>query len=239
MRLAIVSGGSQGLGEALCQQLLQKGYELIEFSRSAPHPYSVALDLADPIAAQAIIRKTLQPFAVQVWDEVLLISNAGVLSPITLVGQQEAQALLANINANLSSAMLLIAEVVAQFQTQRGRKIVASISSGAALRPKAGWSLYCAAKAGMESFVQTVALEQAAQPVPFIAVNIDPGLIDTTMQAQIRAASSADFPDVAQFIARQKAGLLVSPERVAAAVLGICALLKLENGGRYAVANFI
>lgn len=239
MRLAIVSGGSKGLGLALCVTLQEQGYQVIEFSRSAPHAYSFAVDLTDPVASQAIIRQALQPLAAQAWDEVLLISNAGMLSPIGMVGQQESAALLSNINANVSSAMLLIAEVVAQFQAHTARKVLASISSGAALRPKAGWSLYCAAKAAMESFVKTVALEQAAQAAPFIALNIDPGLIDTEMQAQIRAASQADFPDVAQFIARKKSGLLIAPERVAAAVMGICALPKLENGGRYAVMDYL
>ncbi|WP_367848006.1 hypothetical protein [Rhodoferax sp. WC2427] len=45
LRLAVLTGGSTGLGLALCEALAECGYRVLELSRSAPHAYSVQLDL--------------------------------------------------------------------------------------------------------------------------------------------------------------------------------------------------
>jgi len=48
MKLFIVTGGSRGLGHALCEEFNARDYKVLEFSRSAPQEYSVRIDLADP-----------------------------------------------------------------------------------------------------------------------------------------------------------------------------------------------
>ena len=48
LRLALITGGSRGLGAALCAEYRGKGWQVVEFSRTAPHPFSVRVDLADP-----------------------------------------------------------------------------------------------------------------------------------------------------------------------------------------------
>ena len=111
--------------------------------------------------------------------------------------------------------------------------MIGCISSGAALRPYAGWSLYDAAKAGMDHFVRTLALEQAAQPHPFLTVNLDPGVIDTQMQALIRSTDKVDFPDVERFILRKEMGKLTPPTKVAESILEILARPNLVGGERY------
>ena len=96
----------------------------------------------------------------------------------------------------------------------------------------AGWSLYCAAKAAMEGFVRALAVEEQHQDQPFVCVSIDPGVIDTEMQALIRETSVADFPDVERFTKRKQDGGLSSPESVAAAIIKLMAQ-DLKAGGRY------
>jgi benzil reductase ((S)-benzoin forming) len=142
------------------------------------------------------------------------------------------------MNTNYVSPVLVLAEIIARFQAATCRKVIVNITSGAALKGRAGWSLYCAAKAGMENFIRSLALEQQTEPQPFIPINIDPGVIDTEMQALIRATSPVDFPDVERFIQRKNQGLLMPPEKVAAAVIRILEQESLSFGGRYETSKY-
>lgn len=66
MRLAIVSGGSRGLGAELCAQFSQQGFRVVEFSRSGTSTdslTSVKVDLSSPEASRAVIRRTLATLA--------------------------------------------------------------------------------------------------------------------------------------------------------------------------------
>ncbi len=235
MRLAIVSGGSRGLGLSLCRALHARGDHVLELSRSAPHPFSVRADLADPAAAADAVAAALVPLAPQAWDEIVVISNAGMLSPIGPTSRQDRDAVVGNINTNITSAILLLTQTIAAFQPHRCRKVIANISSGAATKPYAGWSLYCAAKAGLEHFIRAVALEQAAETFPFVPVNINPNVMDTAMQTEIRGSTKSDFPDIERFVKRHESGELRDPAKVAVAVLRILALPDLAAGGRYDV----
>lgn len=237
MRLAILTGGSKGLGLALCEALAGRGYRVLEFSRSAPHPYSVRLDLSSPSGSHQIVAAALASLGGGHIEELLVINNAGTLDPIGPASRKQRDAILGNLNTNFTSAILVLTEIVAHFQATRCRKVLANISSGAAQKGYAGWSLYCAAKAGMENYIRALALEQQAEPHPFIPVNIDPGVIDTDMQALIRGSSASDFPEIERFIKRKEQGALVSPAIVAAAACRILELPSLSYGARYDVGD--
>ena len=236
LRWAVVTGGSSGLGLALCEALAARGYRVLEFSRSAPHADSVPLDLAAPLESHRIASAALADIGDV--TELLVIHNAGTLDPIGPASRKDPAAVLAQLNTNFNSAILVLSAIVAQFQATPCRKVLANISSGAAQKGYAGWSLYCAAKAGMEHFVRALALEQQAEAQPFIPVNIDPGVVDTGMQAFIRSASAADFPELARFIRRKEEGGLAPPAQVAAAVCRILALPSLGFGARYEVGDY-
>ena len=230
-KLVLISGGSRGLGQALCAAYIALGYEVVEFSRTAPHDYSVDADLFDPEGAARIFEDTLRPLAARKWDEIVVIHNAGVLNPIGPVANKPTAHVLANINTNITSAMLFLREALRQFQSHDCRKTLVNISSGAALKGYAGWSLYCAGKAAIENFVRAVALEQAQEAAPFVAVNVDPGVMDTQMQATIRQTSPDDFPEVERFVQRKLLGNLRAAKDIAAAVVRIVAG-QLEGGSR-------
>lgn len=237
MRLALITGGSKGLGAALCEQFLAHGDEVLEFSRTAPHAYSRRLDLADP-PAQVLqgLRQALDAIEPQPWTELVIISNAGVLSPIGPSGAKPTAEVVRNLNVNLLSPILVLGELVRHFRHLPGRKLLVHISSGAALKGYAGWSLYCASKAGMESYVRALAAEEKGQAHPFTPLSIDPGVMDTDMQALIRATPAQDFPEVQRFIRRQAAGELHPARAVAESVLRVLSRTDLEAGGRYDAA---
>lgn len=239
MRLALLTGGSRGLGLALCAQLQQQGFRVLEFSRAAPHPHSVALDLAEPLNVGPVLDTVLDSLDSTALEELLVFSNAATLAPMGTVAAQPAAQLLASIQVNLGGAIVWMARILDHFQHHGCRKVLVNLSSGAARRPLAGWSLYCAAKAGLEQFIRVVALEQQHLLAPFTAISIDPGVMDTDMQAQIRASSVADFPAVAQFVQRQRDGELRPVEQVAQAVLRIARCAQLEPGHCYPITGYL
>jgi NAD(P)-dependent dehydrogenase (short-subunit alcohol dehydrogenase family) len=83
----------------------------------------------------------------------------------------------------------------------------------------AGSAAYCAAKAGMDHFSRAVALEEAARPNGARIVSIAPGVIDTDMQAELRGADPALFPERERFAQLQAGGQLLSPADCAAQLL--------------------
>lgn len=233
MKLLLITGGSRGLGRALCEQFEFRGYQILEFSRAAPYSYSTRIDLSDPEKSRLIVAKAIASIDNRQLEDLIVISNAGMLEPIGPTSEKSSSDLIKNTNTNFVSAILVLTEIVARFQAAACRKVIANISSGAALKGRAGWSLYCAAKAGMDNFIRCLALEQQAEPQPFIPINIDPGLIDTEMQALIRSTSSSDFPDVELFIQRKNQGLLVPPDQVATDIVRILESPSLSFGARY------
>lgn len=102
------------------------------------------------------------------------------------------------------------------------RKVL-NISSGLGRRAMASQAAYCAAKAGMDHFTRSVALEEALAPNGAKLCSLAPGVIDTDMQVQLRSADSATFPDIGNFIGMKEKGQLSSPQDAAAKVLGYLA----------------
>ncbi|WP_293994341.1 SDR family NAD(P)-dependent oxidoreductase [Sphaerotilus sp.] len=234
-RLALITGGSRGLGRALVMQLQADGWRVVELSRSAPTADSVRVDLAQPAAvAQALgeVLAGIDPLSVA---ELLVVHNAGTVQPVGPAANKPAGALIDALNVNLVSGIAFLAAAMVHFQCCPGRKVVAHISSGAAVRAHAGLSLYSAAKAGMDQFLRVVAAEQKRQAHPFRALSIDPGALDTGMQATLRNASPDDYPGAAAFAQRQRDGALGRVEDVAASVLCLLADDALANGERHHV----
>lgn len=222
-RLAIISGGSRGLGRSFVELYQQAGYQVVEFSRSAPFDCSFAVDFSKPESLPSILSEVLTPCVEVDWQEIVVISNAASLDPIGPTSKKSAKLVLANLNINYVSAVLFISEVIRLFQHHVCKKVIASISSGAALKQYAGWSLYCSEKAGLENFVRTVAVEQKNEYQPFKMLNIDPGVMDTEMQGMIRSAMPEDFPLVDFFRGRKELGELRDPALVASTIQAIIA----------------
>lgn len=233
-RLVIVTGGSRGLGAALCATYLQRGWEALEFSRSARLPYSVPVDLADPEAAFPVFAQALA--AAAAWDvaEVVAIGNAAVLGPVGPMEHAVPAEITTHMNVNVVSAALFAGAVLAAFGEHDCPKTFVNISSGAATRGLAGWSLYCASKAAMENYTRAAALEQEARPRPFRLFSVNPGVMDTAMQAEVRGASAEDFPDVEQYVSLHREGRLGDPNVLAARIAELVES-RPQPGGTYAL----
>ena len=220
----------------MCEEYRSREWVVVEFSRSAPHPFSVRLDLSDPSAASEVFAGTLGPLALETWEEVVAISNAAVLGPVGSVENAHPDDIGTNLDTNVVSAILFARAFVSAFQGHACPKTFVNISSGAAAKGYAGWSLYCASKAAMENFVRSVALEQSARRHPIDAISVNPGVMDTDMQAAVRAASIEDFPALNRFLGLYRDGLLNAPVAVAARIADVV-LSRPEPGGVYAVSE--
>lgn len=236
MGLAIVTGGSRGLGAALCDLYREQGWRIVEFSRSAPHFFSVRLDLSEPQDAAKLFGEALESLAVLDAPEVVAINNAAVLAPVGPVERSSPAEIAAHLDVNVLSSILFARAFVAAFQEHDCPKTFVNISSGAATKGYAGWSLYCAGKAALENYVRAVALEQAARAHPIRAISVNPGVMDTAMQAAVRGSSVGDFPALERFLRLHREGRLASPSLVASRIAEIVRS-RPEPGGVYSVSS--
>ena len=239
MRLAIITGGSQRLGAALCDAYLARGWEVVEFSRSAPHPFSVS-STSRALRPQTtpVSRRSRRCLGAST-DEIVAISNAAVLGPVGPVENAPAGRHRGKRRTPTSlSAILFARAFVAAFQDHDCPKTFVNISSGAAVKGYAGWSLYCAGKAAMENYVRSIALEQNLRQRPVRALNVNPGVMDTEMQAAVRAASIEDFPTLERFVGLKRDGLLATPSQVAVRIVDVVAS-RPESGSLTMIARVV
>lgn len=236
--LCLITGGSRGLGKDLTTRYREAGWTVREFSRSGVGETHVDADFSRRETAIDAMDAEMRELAGSGWDEVVLILNAGQIGPVGPLASSAPrdwwQSLDVNLTLNVSAAGLF----QAHFQASKGRKTLALISSGAAVHGIEGWGLYCLAKAGLERLVESMAAEQAYREHPIGAVSIDPGLMDTDMQADIRTVNKDRFHDVGRFIQYRDSGALKPTASVAAAVERILAH-DYESGGRYGVETFL
>lgn len=216
--LLIVTGTSRGLGEALARQARAAGHTVIGISRHGDEAaHAQALDLARLAAVPDTLRRALAAQPLADFERIVLVNNAAVLGPIgTRCSPAEVEAHLA---INLGAPILLCrAFIDAVADLPMPRRIV-NVSSGASTTAFRGWSLYCASKAGLDHFGRCLVAEQASAAHPIDVLGFSPGVVDTGMQAQIRAADPADFPGVERFQSLQASGGLAHPDTVAAVML--------------------
>lgn len=214
---AIVTGHSRGLGAAIAAALLARDIPVLGVSRhgnaelAERYPANLheqVVDLADTSAVTTLLKG--QDFAnFASGDEPLaLINNAGVLSPTGGVGTHGSAAIISAVQVNVTTPLLLSNAVMQAGAAHRERRIL-HVSSGAARTPYAGWSVYCATKAALDHHARAVALE--AHPGLRIC-SVAPGVIDTGMQAEVRALSPAAFPAHERFVNLKANQQLADPQ---------------------------
>jgi len=175
-KVAAVTGGSAGIGKAICEELLAQGYEVVSLARrrsDVDHPKlsSIEVDLMDRAATADAVQDMVRRFEVTT-----LVHNAGVIRA-ALLADVKLDDLDALVNLHLGCAIQLVQATLPRMRAQRFGRIVL-LSSRAALG-LATRSSYSATKAGMLGMARTWALELAADG---ITVNVvAPGPIRTDM----------------------------------------------------------
>jgi 3-oxoacyl-[acyl-carrier protein] reductase len=184
-RVAAVTGGSAGIGVAICERLLADGYEVVSLARRAcplAHPklHSVEVDLMDRAASAEAAADTARRFEITT-----LVHNAGVIRP-ALLADVKLDDLDALVELHLGCAIQLFQASLPAMKAQRfGRVVLLSSRAAVGLQTR---TAYSATKAGMLGMARTWALELAGGG---ITVNVvAPGPIRTDMFHEVVAAGS-------------------------------------------------
>jgi NAD(P)-dependent dehydrogenase (short-subunit alcohol dehydrogenase family) len=192
--VALVTGSTSGIGEAVARRLVREGYRLVLHSRSSvDRGQALAVELGSARYIQADLarqdeRTRLIREAVDSWRRLdVLVNNAGVSAVIPHADLHAATSALWHelYEVNVVAPFHLIAEAEpalreATRQGRAARASVVNISSHAGVRPKGASIPYAASKAALNQMTRLLALSLA----PDIRVNaVAPGLVDTPMTA--------------------------------------------------------
>jgi len=208
-RVALLTGGSRGIGRAICEHLLAAGWRVLNLDL-APSPaaherlHDFTIDLVDTGAARSLGVRLAHEHAIEA-----LVSNAGISRPATLEAATDAD-LAALADLHLGAALVLTQAVVPGMTRRRHGRIVL-MASRAALG-KTGRALYGATKAGLMGFARTAALELAPLGITVNAVAPGPVLTDL-----YRAGN--DTAEQARQTEAIPVGRMGTPEDVARAVM--------------------
>jgi len=211
-QVAIVTGGSAGIGATICWRMLDAGYEVVSLARRRPdwsHQalHAIEVDLTDARATAEAAADVVRQFAVST-----VVHNAGVIRP-NLLSEVKQQDLHDLAQLHLGAALLIVQAALPGMRERKFGRIVL-MSSRAALGLQTR-TAYSATKAGMIGMARTWALELA----PFgITVNVvAPGPIqDTEMFREVIPEGSEREAAVAKSI---PVGRLGRSDDVARAVM--------------------
>ena len=190
MTVALITGGSSGIGLATVRRLADAGHQVFYASRKpaavplAPAITHLPLDLADPRACDAAVQSVLD--AAGRLD--VLVNNAGtaVLAPLEEGSDAEAHH---TFEVNVFGPMRLIRAALPAMRAQGGGRIINVTSvNDIALAPFGGW--YSASKAAMAGLSMVLGAELQGSGI-FVTV-VAPGLFVTGMSEQLPFARVSD-----------------------------------------------
>lgn len=220
-----ITGVSKGLGKSLAEHFLNQGDMVVGIGRSHTIRHKnfqfLRCNFED---IDSVNNLDLGKFE----EKVIFINNAGTIGSIKRISEQISSDITSVITVNTISPMVLCQKVLSIFPKKQELTII-NISSGAAKRAIPAWASYCASKAAIDLFSETIYLEEKELGRNIKVYSVSPGVIDTSMQEQIRSAGITNFSSVQSFIELNSSGQLNSPEMV---VQKLVHLLKLPYDGQ-------
>jgi 3-oxoacyl-[acyl-carrier protein] reductase len=188
----VISGGSRGLGQAICAALLADGHQVATFSRRpseftdeamaqyADRFYYKPLDAGDGEALHEFVRQAHDHFG----RLDALVNNAGIAvdGVLALAREEDLERML---DINLKAALILSKECSRLMLAQR-HGVIINVSSVIALRGFSGLVGYAATKAGMIGMTRSLARELGDRNIRVNAVA--PGYLETEMSAGLSPA---------------------------------------------------
>jgi len=213
MKRALVTGGSGGIGAAICRRLAADGCHVYihanrgreaaqaladEISADGGSAQVLVFDVTDATAVNAVLTPIIEEQAIQ-----LVINNAGIHEDVVFPGmaaEQWHRVLDVSLNGFFNVTQPLMLPMI---RSRWGRII--NVSSIAALTGNRGQVNYSAAKGALNSATKSLALEVASRGITVNAVA--PGIIETAM-----SESAFDAEAIARMVPMKRAG---TPDEVA------------------------
>lgn len=220
-KVALVTGASSGIGEAIARRLASGGYSVMAAGRDRKRTEALAAesavvrawigDLTTSIACEELVEACLRSFG----GLDLLVNNAGIWLAATAEETTD-QIWQDTISTNLSSAFYLSRAAIPELRRRKG--VILNIASNWGLvgGPKA--VAYCASKGGMVLMTRAMTIDHAAEGVRINA--ICPGDVETPMlyrDAKLRGLDAEAA--LREASADSRSGRVTSPEEVAALVV--------------------
>lgn len=226
-RVALITGASRGIGEAVARRLASEGATVLATARSRPsldrvvaeisssggRSHAIVLDVSEAASIDAAVKSALEEHG----QIDVLVNNAG-LTEDNLVLRMSRESWDRVLTTNLTGAFLLTQAVVKSMVRRRYGRIV-NVTSIVGLMGNAGQTNYASAKAGLVGLTKSVARELGSRNVTCNAVA--PGFIATAMTDRVNDDARTTLTDQIPL------GRVGRPEDVAAAV----AFLASEEAG--------
>jgi len=220
-KVAIITGGSRGIGKAVAKAFLQEGARVAIAARSkievensvqdlkqAGEIIGIATDVSKEVDVKNLVEQTLRHYGS--FD--ILVNAAGVQGPIGPLIEVDIQEWINNIHTNLIGTVLCCKAVLPIMIDKRRGKII-NFSGGGATSPRPNFSAYACSKAAIVRFTETLAME-----VKYFGIDVNaiaPGAVNTRMIREIvDAGNKAGEKELTEaIIISQKEG--TSPELAA------------------------
>ena len=199
-KLALVTGGSRGIGKACAIELAKAGYDVVinyagnveaanktveEIKALGVEAAAYKFDVSNPEEVNVSIAEIIEKYG----RIDILVNNAGITRDGLFMRMSE-ENWNAVINTNLSSAFYVSQPVVKVMMKQRNGAIV-NMASVVGVSGNAGQANYSAAKAGLIGLTKTLAKELGSRGIRVNAVA--PGFINTDMTKDLDTSKFTDF----------------------------------------------
>lgn len=251
MNIAVVTGVSKGLGKSLAAYLLESNIHVYGVARTEPTGLAeiaaendldfkfIQADLSNIEDTEKVIASIKATLPTKQITYLYLINNAAMVQPIQKATEIETALLQAHFQLNVLTPMMLTNHLLHFAIEKEMTCISVQVTSGAANQPFYGWSAYCSAKASLDMYTKTVALEQAQMNTTNKVIAFSPGVMDTNMQNEIRSTSYEQFIDVDTFKNYKQSNLLTDTDAVASVLVDIITdEVNVQNGKTYNVYDY-
>jgi benzil reductase ((S)-benzoin forming) len=233
MNILIITGGSKGIGKAIAQKYASENFTVFSISRSKTSEVNyqqITADLSNTSEAVKAIQRVFSNLETEKVTSITLLNNAGSLGEIHTVGNLDSEKIQQTIQLNTTTPLVLSNEFIKLTKKLNCKKKIINISSGAAMSPYSGWSIYCTSKSALDMTTKAIATEQSDIENGVKCIAIYPGVVDTDMQTVIRKTTESEFKNVQRFIELKENNELYAPEFVADKIFKIDISNALENG---------
>ena len=217
-RVALVTGASRGIGQAIADQLAGQGYVVVGTATSAQGATAISSRLAAlgeehlglelDVTSDASLAGFFETLSARGLTPLVLVNNAGITRDNLLMRMKDDE-WNAVLEANLTAVFKLCRTAIRGMLKARFGRII-NVTSVVGASGNAGQANYAAAKAGLVGFTKSLAQEVAARGITVNAVA--PGMIDTDMTRALTEAQRSAL------LARIPAGRLGAAAEIAAAV---------------------
>jgi len=234
-KVALVTGGTRGIGKAIAQKFIVAGaYVIVTGTKNKSHPQLLkdfatkniefcCVDFSNEISTATFLKKVKQYKRIDI-----LVNNAGI-NKINLNTDTTLQDFTLLTDVNLKAPYVLMREVSKKMKKNKAGKML-NITSIWSEVTKKGRSIYTATKYGLAGLTKTLAVELAAENI--LVNSLGPGFVETELT--LRTNSKIELKKITELIPLQR---LAQPDEIANIALFLCSDLNSYITGQNIIAD--